>query len=894
MSLSGGDGGGLSKSTVEYRRDKSSIFDHKSGDSGGRNYNDNQRMYLGGKMPNWNHPKHRKSSHHSSGHHHSSSRRHYDSSSESSSDSSRDHKGSMRSRGSRGSRGGSRYLNSDEDDNFKRYEGERLRKERDSIQPLDAGAASAVGGSVRDKASRRDMLRADATPLAVDSQIGFANIGGLDTHVAALKEMVVLPLLYPDVFSRFDTQPPRGVLFVGPPGTGKTLTARALANSLSAGSSSGGRRVSFFMRKGADCLSKWVGEGERQLRLLFEQAKRYQPSIIFFDEIDGLAPVRSVKQDQIHASIVSTLLALMDGLDSRGQVVVIGATNRPDAIDPALRRPGRFDRELLFPLPGASARAAILDIQTKSWQPPLDGSFKKWIVASTVGYCGADMKALCAEAALVALRRAYPQVYESSQRLQLDPLRLCLGRGDFAAALHKVVPSSHRSVGTPAAPLSLLTKPLLTEPLQAAIEKLSTIFPYAVAIDDATGGEGASLATGGSSASVADRKAQKVAEIERIKRDSEIWISAITDCQERGAYISYLEGAASAVNSIYSDGLQWSSSSLTSSPRLLLHGKKNMGQAEVAAAVLQHLEALPCYQLSLPSLIADIHVHTPEQALVQRFQEAVKAAPAVLYLPDLTSWWRSAGEGARTILVSLVETCPQDVPVLWLSTCCSLGDDEVQGAGDDAAGLGQECAHDARYLSLLRQLSGHDNTKAAADAAIGRNAVELRGPSLQGRQQLFRSFFSELPELPAKVYAARMKIYLSRCQNVLIAKTSTESGNSKCSAGGGAKPDAAAAYATRSRDQKTADGRLGLDGESGGGGVVADFMVPMEIDSDSEARERQSLRDLRTFQRASLSELSKEKRCHAFLRPVDPEVVPDYYDIIQYPMDIETMRMKVS
>merc|ERR1711871_1484372 len=191
--------------------------------------------------------------------------------------------------------------------------------------------------------------------------------------------MAVLPLLYPDIFQRFDTQPPRGTLFIGPPGTGKTLTARALANSLTTTANQGGGKVSFFMRKGADCLSKWVGEGERQLRLLFEQAKKYQPSIIFFDEIDGLAPVRSVKQDQIHASIVSSLLALMDGLDSRGQVVVIGATNRPDAIDPALRRPGRFDRELLFPLPSSSARSTILDINTKSWSPSLSSDIKSWV-----------------------------------------------------------------------------------------------------------------------------------------------------------------------------------------------------------------------------------------------------------------------------------------------------------------------------------------------------------------------------------------------------------------------------------------------------------------------------------------------------------------------------------
>ena len=130
-------------------------------------------------------------------------------------------------------------------------------------------------------------------------------------------------------------------------GTGKTLVARALANECSHGE----RKVAFFMRKGADCLSKWVGESERQLRLLFDQAYQMRPSIIFFDEIDGLAPVRSSRQDQIHSSIVSTLLALMDGLDNRGEIVIIGATNRLDSIDPALRRPGRFDREFLFPLP---------------------------------------------------------------------------------------------------------------------------------------------------------------------------------------------------------------------------------------------------------------------------------------------------------------------------------------------------------------------------------------------------------------------------------------------------------------------------------------------------------------------------------------------------------------
>uniref|UniRef100_G3SMM6 AAA+ ATPase domain-containing protein n=1 Tax=Loxodonta africana TaxID=9785 RepID=G3SMM6_LOXAF len=188
---------------------------------------------------------------------------------------------------------------------------------------------------------------ADVDPMQLDSSVRFDSVGGLSNHIAALKEMVVFPLLYPEVFEKFKIQPPRGCLFYGPPGTGKTLVARALANECSQGE----KRAAFFMRKGADCLSKWVGESERQLRLLFDQAYQMRPSIIFFDEIDGLAPVRSSRQDQIHSSIVSTLLALMDGLDSRGEIVVIGATNRLDSIDPALRRPGRFDREFLFSLP---------------------------------------------------------------------------------------------------------------------------------------------------------------------------------------------------------------------------------------------------------------------------------------------------------------------------------------------------------------------------------------------------------------------------------------------------------------------------------------------------------------------------------------------------------------
>ena len=215
-------------------------------------------------------------------------------------------------------------------------------------------------------------------------------IAGMDGYVKKLKEMIVFPLIYPHLFVKLNISLPRGVLFHGPPGTGKTLMARLLAAACSTSS----RKVSFFMRNGSDCLSKWIGEAERNMRLLFKKAKECQPSIIFFDEIDGLAPERTGRQDQSHISLVSTLLALMDGLDDRGQVVVIGATNRIHSIDAALRRPGRFDREFFFGLPDESARAKILKIHTKTWEPTIEESLAIDLAGRTAGYSGADIKVI--------------------------------------------------------------------------------------------------------------------------------------------------------------------------------------------------------------------------------------------------------------------------------------------------------------------------------------------------------------------------------------------------------------------------------------------------------------------------------------------------------------------
>lgn len=353
-----------------------------------------------------------------------------------------------------------------------------------SMFPQTHNADPAQGGPSNFGKVKDKKALADADPLGVDPNVSFEGVGGLDDHIDRLKEMVALPLLYPEVFQQFKITPPRGVLFHGPPGTGKTLLARALASSVS----SQGKKVTFYMRKGADALSKWVGEAERQLRLLFEEARKTQPSIIFFDEIDGLAPVRSSKQEQIHASIVATLLALMDGMDGRGQVVVIGATNRPDSVDPALRRPGRFDREFYFPLPNQPARRAIIDIHTKGWEPALQPAFKDQLAGLTKGYGGADLRALCTEAALNAVQGTFPQIYRSTKKLLIDPTKIRVLAKDFMISVNKIVPSSERSAASGAAPLHKSVEPLLRNSLAQVTKLLDEIIPQkkkATALEEA-------------------------------------------------------------------------------------------------------------------------------------------------------------------------------------------------------------------------------------------------------------------------------------------------------------------------------------------------------------------------------------------------------------------------
>lgn len=290
-----------------------------------------------------------------------------------------------------------------EDEEFLKRESRRLHRDLMRIAPVYIGGMNTDNGKIHE---------------------GWESVAGLQSVIQCMKEVVILPLLYPEFFSNIGLTPPQGVLLHGYPGTGKTLVVRSLIGSCARGD----RRIAYFARKGADCLGKYVGDAERQLRLLFQVAERCQPSIIFFDEIDGLAPRRTGQQDQTHSSVVSTLLTLLDGLKSRGSVVVIGATNRPDAIDPALRRPGRFDREIYFPLPSMEDRAAILSLHTKRWPKPVTGPVLKWVARKTAGFAGADLQALCTQAAVIALKRKFPlqEIMTAAQEAKQDTERIPL------------------------------------------------------------------------------------------------------------------------------------------------------------------------------------------------------------------------------------------------------------------------------------------------------------------------------------------------------------------------------------------------------------------------------------------------------------------------------------
>uniref|UniRef100_A0A3P8UP21 ATPase family AAA domain-containing protein 2 n=3 Tax=Cynoglossus semilaevis TaxID=244447 RepID=A0A3P8UP21_CYNSE len=533
---------------------------------------------------------------------------------------------------------------SSDEERFERRKSKSMTRARNRCLPMNLTAEDLASGVLRDRVKVGASL-ADVDPMNLDTSVKFDSVGGLSCHIQSLKEMVVFPLLYPEIFEKFRIQPPRGCLFYGPPGTGKTLVARALANECSQGD----KKVSFFMRKGADCLSKWVGESERQLRLLFDQAYLMRPSIIFFDEIDGLAPVRSSRQDQIHSSIVSTLLALMDGLDSRGEIVVIGATNRLDSIDPALRRPGRFDREFLFNLPDKKARKHILEIHTREWNPKLSEPFVEELAEKCVGYCGADIKALCTEAALAALRRRYPQIYGSSVKLRLDVSTIVLGPGDFSKAMRTIVPASQRALAPPGRALSPTMRPLLANSFSLVLKALLRVFPHAQCSDRGN--------THGRDNQLLD---------EELYSDD--------DNENCSSSIYEDEPAASLEESsaVHRPFLHFSFSALRQPtayrPRLLLAGAPGSGQSShLAPALLHHLDKLPVHRLDLPTLYS-VSAKTPEESCAQVFREASRSVPSVVFMPHISEWWETVGDTVKSTFLTLLQDVPSFSPVLILAT----------------------------------------------------------------------------------------------------------------------------------------------------------------------------------------------------------------------------------
>ncbi len=267
--------------------------------------------------------------------------------------------------------------------------------------------------------------------------VTYEDVGGLDREIQRVREMVELPLRHPSLFKRIGIDPPKGILLRGPPGCGKTLLARAVANESEA---------YFISINGPEIMSKFYGESEKKLRKIFIDAEEKSPSIIFIDEIDAIAPKRETVTGEVERRVVAQLLALMDGLHSRGKVIVIGATNRPNSLDPALRRPGRFDREIEIKVPNEKGRREVFQIHTRNM--PLDKKISLKDYANiTHGFVGADIMAVCREAAMAALRRYLPKIDLDSEMIDPELLeQIEITKADFEEALKEVMPSGIREV----------------------------------------------------------------------------------------------------------------------------------------------------------------------------------------------------------------------------------------------------------------------------------------------------------------------------------------------------------------------------------------------------------------------------------------------------------------
>lgn len=276
-----------------------------------------------------------------------------------------------------------------------------------------------------------------STDKSIDKKVRvtYEEVGGLKTEIKVMREIVELPLRHPEIFIRLGIEPHSGILLYGPPGCGKTLIAKVLASESEA---------NMYSINGPEIMNKYYGETEAKLREIFKEAKDNSPSIIFIDEIDAIAPKREEAYGDVEKRVVAQLLALMDGLTDRGNVIVLGATNRPDSVDPALRRPGRFDREIEVSVPNADGRLEILYIHTRGMPISEDVELKR-LASELHGYTGADIKSLCREAALKAIRRYLPEIDLETEKVSAEVLQsMEITIQDFYDAMHEVVPTAMR------------------------------------------------------------------------------------------------------------------------------------------------------------------------------------------------------------------------------------------------------------------------------------------------------------------------------------------------------------------------------------------------------------------------------------------------------------------
>ena len=309
------------------------------------------------------------------------------------------------------------------------YFGGRLTFQVISVSPL-ADAVLITQKTVFHIAEKGETLR--GVP-----QVTYEDIGGLTDEIKKVREMIELPLRHPEIFEKLGIEAPKGVLLYGPPGTGKTLLAKAVANESNA---------HFISISGPEIMSKFYGESEARLREIFKEAREKAPSIIFVDEIDSIAPKREEVTGEVERRVVSQMLSLMDGLEARGKVIVISATNRPNAIDPALRRPGRFDREIEIKVPDKKGRKDILAIHTRNMPLSDDVNLDK-VASISHGYVGADLEYLCKESAMKCLRRLLPELNLEDEKIPPETLdKLIVNSEDFQKALVEVTPSGMREV----------------------------------------------------------------------------------------------------------------------------------------------------------------------------------------------------------------------------------------------------------------------------------------------------------------------------------------------------------------------------------------------------------------------------------------------------------------